>query len=120
MKKYTDGVREKLKPKMNAAGEEIVEPFRDAQKALVRAKFVSKEREDFFNEAYQDIMIQLFEKWVTTEPHAVKEREYLYHCCMAMGSVKQQLITYEMFGKNAEYVTGQRKAQEALDKKEEQ
>jgi hypothetical protein len=120
MKKYVKGFEQKIKPKVDAVtGQTIVEPFRDAQQALVRAQFTSRERETFFDDAFQDIMVQIFEKWVLSEPHAVKEREYLYHVCMGLGSVKEMLARYEMFGKNAErHLAQQKKEQEGSDEEE--
>jgi hypothetical protein len=101
VEKYAKGFKEKIKPVRNAAGEEIVEPFRDAQVALQRAEFTNIQREQFFNEAFQDILVKLFEKWLKSEPHAVKEREFLYHTALALGQVKHQLIEYDTFGANA-------------------
>jgi len=107
MEKYTKGLKEKLKPRVNVDGQHVVEPFRDAHLALQRAAFASQQKEEFFNEAFQDIMISLFTQWVKTEPHAVKEREYLYHSILALGSVKEMLIAYEMLGQNTKYMQAQ-------------
>ena len=108
MNKYTEGFKEKIKPKYDPErGERTVEPFKDAQKALAKAAFSLKEREEFFTGAYTDILTQLFDSWLKTEPHCTKEREYLYHCAMALGAVKQTMIGYERYGSNVQFMNPQ-------------
>jgi hypothetical protein len=112
MEKFKQGFEKRVKPKMNHdTGEYKVEPFREAQLALGRAQFVQREREDFFNEAYSDILADLFVQWLKTEPHAQKEREYLYCTAMALGSVKEKLLQVETYGKNVKFIN-QQKSQE--------
>jgi hypothetical protein len=95
MDKYRKGFEEKIKPKMNhETGEYKVEPFRNAQVALVT--------------------------WLKTEPHAQKEREYLYHTAMALGSVKEKLVGIEMYGSNVKFMAQQNKnAQEGPEENNE-
>ena len=70
-------------PKMDQqTGEYKASPFIDSQKSLTRAMFAKKERDEFFTEAYADILVDLFTQWLMTEPHCQKEREYLYHVAM--------------------------------------
>jgi hypothetical protein len=103
MKQYQEGFKNKIAPKFDReSGEFSVKPFRDAQFALAKAAFVKQERQEFFDGAYVDILSDLFVKWLQTDAHCTKEREYLYSCAMALGSIKQQLISYEMYGKNAD------------------
>jgi hypothetical protein len=110
MDKYRVGFEKKIKPKMNhETGEYKVEPFRDAQIALGRAQFVQREREQFFGEAYGEILADLFVAWLATEPHCSKEREYLYHTAMALGSVKEKLVGIEMYGNNVKFMAQQNK-----------
>jgi len=94
-------------------GEYKVEPFRDSQVALGKAEFSVREREQFFGEAYAEILSDLFVTWLKTEPHCSKEREFLYHTAMALGSVKEKLIGIEMYGKNLQYLN--KVKQEAQD-----
>ncbi len=103
MEKYKKGIHEKAKPTIMPDGRKVIEPFKDAQRALARAAFAEKIKEEFFQDAYEDILLSLFEQWLKTEPHAQKEREYLYHCALALGSVKAQLIQFETYGANAQY-----------------
>jgi len=110
MDKYRKGFEQKIKPKMNhETGEYKVEPFRDAQIALGRAQFVNREREQFFGDAYGEILADLFVAWLSTEPHCSKEREYLYHTAMALGSVKEKLVGIEMYGNNVKFIAQQNK-----------
>lgn len=105
MEKYKKRFEEKVKPRVDHEdGELKVNPFRDAQFALTRAAFVKQDREQFFSDAYADILTDLFVQWLKTEPHCTKEREYLYHVAMALGSVKERLVQIEQFGKNAAYI----------------
>jgi hypothetical protein len=105
MDKYKDGFQKRIKPKMNHdTGEYIVEPFRDAQASLGKAEFAVREREQFFGEAYSEILADLFVTWLKTEPHAIKEREFLFHTAMALGSVKEKLVGIEMLGNNIKYM----------------
>jgi hypothetical protein len=105
--KFSKGFRERIKPRVDYVsgnGEAVKEPFRDAQLSLQRGQFAAKEREEFFNEAFTDILTDLFTQWVKTEPHCTKEREFLYHTALALGSVKENLIRRETLGKNAKFI----------------
>lgn len=103
--KYKNGAKRKFKPKMDQqTGEYKANPFGDSQKALATAMFAKKERDEFFTEAYSDILVDLFSQWLMTEPHCLKEREYLYHVAMGLGSVKERLINVETFGFNQELI----------------
>lgn len=101
--KYKGGAKRKFKPKMDQmTGEYKANPFADSQEALKSAMFAKKERDEFFTEAYSDILVDLFTQWLMTEPHCNKEREYLYHVAMGLGSVKERLLKIETFGFNQE------------------
>lgn len=115
MKKFVDGYEKKLKaPRYQGTDDTPVEPFREAQKNLIQAQFVDQVRQEFFNAAYLDILVELFGKWLTSEPHCTKEREFYYHSAMALGAVNEMMVRYETAGKNVSYM----RAQEALAKKE--
>lgn len=116
MEQYKDHFNKRIKPtRDHDTGEYKVDPFRDAQFALSKAVFSEHEREVFFSEAFSDILSDLFTTWLKSEPHAVKEREFLYHTAMALGSVKEKLIRIEQFGNNAKHLV----AQEGADKEPE-
>ncbi len=105
MDKYKNGAKRKFKPKMDQqTGEYKVNPFVDSQQSLTRAMFSKKERDNFFTEAYSDILVDLFVQWLQTEPHCTKEREYMYHVAMGLGSVKERLIQVETYGFNQESI----------------
>lgn len=116
MEKYRSGFNARVKPQMHPSGEyKPIEPYRDAQVALGRAEFVMREREQFFGEAYSEILSDLFVSWLKTEPHATKEREYLYSTAMALGSVKEKLIGIERYGKNMAFLSKQAKSTQEGD-----
>ena len=98
MDKYRAGLDKKFKPE----GKRL--PINEGQQALVRAEFTSRERESFFNEAYSDILADVFVKWLNTNHHEKETREYLYATAMALGSVKEKLIQIDTFGKNIPYI----------------
>jgi hypothetical protein len=113
MDKYKEGFQKRVKPTMNHdTGEYKVEPFRDAQVALVKSQFTVREREQFFNDAYGEILADLFTTWLRTEPHCSKEREFLYHTAMALGSVKEKLVGIEQYGANMQFINQQKQSQE--------
>ena len=91
MDKYRKTAEKKLKGQ---------HPDQIAKEALVRASFSSREREEFFDEAYGEILVEYFIQWLKTEPHENKSREFIYNSALALGDVKQKLIGYEVYGKN--------------------
>ena len=105
MDQYKDGLHKRFKPKMNHEdGTYKKEPFRDAQVALGRAQFVQREREQFFGEAYGEILADYFVAWLKSPPHATKEREFLYAAAMALGDVKMKLASIETYGNNMKFI----------------
>ena len=114
MEKYKDNFHKRVKPKMNhSTGEYRIEPFKDAQVASGRAQFAEREREQFFNEACGEILADSFVAWLKTEAHAQKEREFIYHSAMALGSIKEKLIGIERYGANMKFVKAQENEQES-------
>ena len=97
MDKYKKTAEKKLTGK--------VHPDVLAKEALVNAEFSSRERESFFNDAYGDVLTDLFVEWLKTDPHETKSREFLYSTALALGSVKERLITIETYGKNIPHIT---------------
>ena len=79
-------------------------PQLKAKEALVKAEFSSREREEFFNEAFGELMHKYFMAWLTTDPHETNKREFIYTSVLALGDVKQTLIGYEMYGKNVPFI----------------
>lgn len=112
MDKYREAFNDRVKPKMDHdSGVYGVNPFRDSQKALRNAEFASKEREQFFSDCYGEILSDLFVTWLKTEPHAIKEREFLYSAAMSLGEVKRKMLNFETLGKNTKFINNP-KAQE--------
>ena len=96
MDKYRDNAEKRLTGKIH--------PDRQAQIALASAKFSKQHREEFFTEAYGEILVDLFLKWLNTEPHENKSRDHLYHCAMALGSVKEKMLQIETYGTNLQAI----------------
>ena len=71
-----------------------------AKEALVRAEFSSQQREQFFEDAYGELLVEYFINWLKTDPHETKTREFIYNSALALGDVKARLIQYETYGKN--------------------
>lgn len=92
MDKYRKSAEKRLSGK--------VHPDILAREALVNAEFSSREREAFFESAYGELLVEYFINWLKTEPHETKTREFIYNSALALGDVKQKLISYEIYGKN--------------------
>ena len=91
MDKYRESAEKKLKGQ---------HPDTIAKEALVRAEFSSRERENFFDGAYGELLVDYFLQFMNTDPHENKKREFIYSCVLSLGDVKSRLIQYETFGKN--------------------
>ena len=91
MEKYRKSAEKKLKD---------IHPDVKAKEALVKAEFANRERETFFTEAYGELITDYFVKFLETEPHEHKTREFIYSCVLSLGDVKSKLTQYEMYGKN--------------------
>ena len=95
MEKYRKAAEMKLKGQ---------HPDMIAKEALVKAEFSSRQREDFFEDAYGEILVEYFINWLQTDPHESKTREFIYNSALALGDVKQRLINYETFGRNVPHM----------------
>ena len=115
VKKYTNAANKKFKPQMQTDGSYKPDTFPTAQLALTKAEFARKDREQFFDDAYGEIMLELFEAWIQTEPHCTKEREYLYHVALGLGSVKERLVRIETFGFNSQFLSESQLNEENID-----
>tara|TARA_R100000656_G_scaffold122844_1_gene98784 strand:+ start:699 stop:1037 length:339 start_codon:yes stop_codon:yes gene_type:complete len=81
-------------------GSHKIHPDELARLAHVKGHFAAKERTEFFDEVYGEVLIDYFIEWLKTDPHETKSREFLYSSAMALGSVKEKMISFEMYGKN--------------------
>ena len=95
MEKYRQTAEKKLKG---------IHPDLKAKEALVRAEFSSREREEFFNVAYGELLVEYFINWLKTDPHETKTREFIYNSALALGDVKARLIQYETYGANVPHM----------------
>lgn len=81
----------------------------NAQEAIVRGSFSDQMKEQFFDNAFGEVLADIFMAWLKTDAHCVKEREFLYATAMALGSVKGKLIDFSNLGKNTQYLQAQQK-----------
>tara|TARA_A100001015_G_C15042410_1_gene740660 strand:- start:1566 stop:1904 length:339 start_codon:yes stop_codon:yes gene_type:complete len=93
-------IAEKRLGNKKSYGNHKIHPEELARRAHVKGHFASKERDEFFDEAYGEVLVDYFLEWLKTEPHETKSREFLYSSAMALGSVKEKMIGFEMYGKN--------------------
>ena len=91
MEKYRGSAEKKLKGQ---------HPDLIAKEALVRAEFSSRQREEFFDNVYGELLVEYFINWLKTDPHEVKTREFIYNSALALGDVKNRMVAYETYGKN--------------------
>ena len=92
MDKYRKAAEKKLTEK--------VHPDMLAKEALVNAEFSSREREEFFDKVYGELLVEYFLNWLKTDPHETKTREFIYNSALALGDVKQRMLQFEMLGRN--------------------
>jgi|TARA_R110000772_G_scaffold158937_1_gene270107 hypothetical protein len=94
--------------KYRKSGEKVlgnkIHPDVLAKEALVNAAFASKERQEFFDDAYGELLVTYFMHWLKTEPHETKTREFIYNSALSLGDVRQKLVEYEMLGKNIKFM----------------
>lgn len=75
------------------------------QQMLVhRGENANKERERFFDEAYAEIMLDLFLRWTQTQLNETDLRESLFHNVLALGAVSNKLSEYDMYARNAPFM----------------
>ena len=99
MDKYRKAAETKLSNN-KSYGNHKIHPEELARRAHVKGHFAAKERDEFFDEVYWEVLVDFFIEWLKTEPHETKSREFLYSSALALGSVKERMINFEMYGKN--------------------
>jgi hypothetical protein len=95
MEKYRAEAEKKLKGQ---------HPDLVAKEALVKAEFASREREQFFDGVYGELLTDYFLQFLNTEPHENKKREFIYSCVLSLGDVKSRMVQYETYGSNVQYM----------------
>jgi len=99
MEKYRESAEKRLGNK-KSYGKHKIHPEELARRAHTKGHFAAKERDEFFDEAYGEVLVDYFVEWLQTDPHETKSREFLYAAAMALGSVKEKMMSFEMYGKN--------------------
>lgn len=69
-----------------------------------RGETANREREAFFDEAYAEIMLDLFMRWCQTDLGETQFRESLYQNVLALGAVKGKLAEYSQYSRNAPFL----------------
>ena len=95
MEKYRSSAEKKLKGQ---------HPDLQAKEALVRAEFSSRQREEFFDGVYGELLVEYFLNWLGTDPHEIKTREFIYNSALALGDVKNRMVQYETYGRNVPHM----------------
>ena len=103
MDKYKDVAEKRFGNKISH-GKHKTHPEVLAQQAHIKGEFASRVLEEFFTEAYGEILCDLFMQWLKTQPHETKTREFLYSTAMGLGSVREKLKQMETYGKNVPVV----------------
>ena len=100
MKDNYKQVAEKRLGNTKSYGKHKIHPEELARRAHVKGHFAAKERDEFFDEVYGEVLVDLFSEWLKTGSHETKSREFLYATAMALGSVKEKMMQFETYGKN--------------------
>lgn len=69
-----------------------------------RGEVANREREAFFDEAYAEILLDLFLRWTQTELNESELRESLFQNVLALGAVQNKLTEYDMYSRNAPFL----------------
>ena len=77
MDKYKNAAEKRL-GNTKSYGNHKIHPEEIARQAHVKGVFAARERDEFFEEVYGDILVDYFLQWLKTEPHETKSREFLY------------------------------------------
>lgn len=65
-----------------------------------KGEMADKAMKSLFDEAYGDILFDLFWTWCQTDINDVEKRERLFTHVLGMGAVKSKLNQYSMHGRN--------------------
>ena len=103
MEKYRETAERRM-ANNKSHGKHKTHPEVLAQQAHVKGEFASRTMDEFFTDVYGEVLVDLFMKWLTTEHHEVKSREFLYSTAMGLGSVREKLIQMETYGRNVPVV----------------
>ena len=73
------------------------------QEAKVRGTFASQERQQFFDEAYGNLLVDYFIEWLKTEPSDFTQRDFIYNSAKGLADVQNRLVQFEQLGLNADF-----------------
>ena len=109
-KTLTDNMKEKHFDTRTKNGKPLVNPENYQFKDITNGAFSSRERDEFFNEVYGDILYDYFVAWVSTSAEDTKQREFLYSACMSLGSIKAKMVAYETKAENIQYMNNNKES----------
>lgn len=69
-----------------------------------RGEEAGRKKDEFFDEAYAEILLDLFLRWTQTLPHEHEFRESLYQNVLALGAVRNKLTEYQVYARNAPFL----------------
>lgn len=69
-----------------------------------RGEQASRKKDEFFDEAYAEILLDLFLTWANTGLHEKDLRESLYQNTLALGAIKNKLHEYQVYARNAPFL----------------
>lgn len=69
-----------------------------------RGRDAEKVKDEFFDEAYAEIMLDLFLRWTQTHLNEVEFRESLFQNVLALGAIKNKLVEYQRYARNAPFL----------------
>lgn len=69
-----------------------------------RGEVAQQKKDQFFDEAYAEILLDLFMRWCQTDLQEGQLRESLYQNVLALGAVRGKLAEYQMYGRNASFL----------------
>jgi len=75
-----------------------------AQMYINKGEEAGRKRDQFFDDAFVEIMMDLFQRWIQTELHEVQLRESLYQNVLALGAVNGKLDEYQTYARNAAFL----------------
>jgi len=94
------------------------EQDRSERHAVSMGDFSNKEQTSFWNEAYGDILFDVFKAWLNTSHDDSGQREYLFNTAMALGQVREKLAGMSHVSNNIRYANSYKEDEIETDNQE--
>lgn len=69
-----------------------------------RGKVADDAYEHLFSQAHSEIMLDLFLRWAQTDLGETELRESLYQNVLALGAVRNKIVEFSQYGRNAPFI----------------